>query len=150
MNKPVCRMVKTLFIFVAILSGSCKNYSENSGNSGADKASDDLLRPKIEFAETEHDFGQVIDGEKVGWYFYYKNTGESDLIILNARASCGCTVADYERKPLPPGGEGKLKVIYDSSGRKGKEIKQVKVETNAENSFVQLQLEVEVFEKSNL
>jgi len=99
--------------------------------------------PEIVFNETEHDFGRVIQGEKVGWFFKYRNEGDADLIISKASASCGCTVPDYDRKPLSPGEESKIKVVYDSSGRSGTELKTVTIESNT-GKPVKLKLIVEV------
>ena len=98
----------------------------------------------IEFAELERDFGKITEGEKVGWYFKYRNAGESDLLISNVITTCGCTVSKYSKKPLSPGEEEELQIIVDSSGRKGKEIKNVKIESNAQNNIVNLKLIFEV------
>ena len=104
-----------------------------------------ILEPAfLEFAELEHDFGKISEGEKVGWYFSYENTGGSDLVITNVHTTCGCTVPEFNRKPLPSGGMENLKVIFDSKGRKGKEIKTVSIESNAKNNVVNLKLYFEV------
>lgn len=98
----------------------------------------------IEFSELEHDFGIVTEGEKVGWYFEYKNVGDSDLLISNVITTCGCTAPHYSKKPLPAGGEEVLQIIFDSNGKNGKEIKNVKIESNAKNGMVNLKLIFEV------
>lgn len=98
----------------------------------------------IEFAELERDFGIIIEGEKVGWYFKYKNTGESDLLITNVLTTCGFTVSQFSQKPLSPGEEEELQIIFNSKGRSGKEIKNVRIESNAQNNIVNLKLIFEV------
>lgn len=98
----------------------------------------------IEFSEPEHDFGIVTEGEKVGWYFKYKNVGDSDLLISNVITTCGCTAPHYSKKPLPAGEEEVLQIIFDSNGKSGKEIKNVKIESNAKNGMVTLKLIFEV------
>ena len=98
----------------------------------------------IEFSELEHDFGIVTEGEKVGWYFKYKNVGGSDLLISNVITTCGCTAPHYSKKPLAAGGEEVMQVIFDSNGKSGKEIKNVKIESNAKNGAVNLKLIFEV------
>lgn len=98
----------------------------------------------IEFSDLEHDFGIVTEGEKVGWYFKYKNVGDSDLLISNVITTCGCTAPHYSKKPLAAGGEEVLQIIFDSKGKSGKEIKNVKIESNAKNGVINLKLIFEV------
>ncbi|MCF8391220.1 MAG: DUF1573 domain-containing protein [Bacteroidales bacterium] len=98
----------------------------------------------IEFEELEHDFGIVNEGETVGWYFKYKNVGETDLLITNVRTSCGCTVPQYSKKPLAPGEQELMQIIFDSKGKSGKEIKNVTIESNAQNNSISLTLIFEV------
>ncbi len=131
-----------LFFLFIMLFASCGEQVRQENEKPAGNGEP----PRIVFEETEYDFGRVSEGEKVGWYFTFRNEGGSDLIITNARASCGCTVPEYSREPVPPGGEGKVKVIYDSSGRGGKEIKTVTIESNAINNVSRLNLKVEVTE----
>src|SRR6476620_10758425 len=45
--------------------------------------------PKMTFPSTEHDFGTINQGDKVEYAFNFKNTGDADLIITNAKGSCG-------------------------------------------------------------
>ena len=129
-----------ILFFSLLVLFSCNSPEEETEKSPAN----DQGNPKIAFDKTEHDFGRVKQGEKVGWFFTYKNVGDSDLIIKRASASCGCTVPEYNKKPLPPGEEASLKVIYDSSGRLGMEVKTITLQSNAENALVKLKLKVEV------
>src|SRR5690606_22524075 len=46
------------------------------------------------FDKSEHDFGSISEGENVTYDFAFKNTGKSDLIITDAKGSCGCTVPE--------------------------------------------------------
>lgn len=100
--------------------------------------------PVITFEKTEHDFGTVVDGEKVTYNFKFKNTGESDLVITSAKGSCGCTVADPPAKPIPPGEEGFISVTFDSHGREGFQKKEVTVVTNCQPNTKILQFRVNV------
>lgn len=77
-----------------------------------------------------HDFGNITEGERVTTVFTFENTGESPLIISNARGSCGCTVPDYPHKPIAPGATGEIKVSFDSSNRAGKQDKTVTLDAN--------------------
>ena len=76
-------------------------------------------------------FGNIIEGEEVNIEFRIKNTGKGDLIIANAKSSCGCTVAELPKKLLAPGEEGEIEVIFDSENRIGKQRKNITLMTNA-------------------
>jgi hypothetical protein len=71
----------------------------------------------ITYPETEFDFGEIEEGEKVNHEFKFKNTGKEPLVISKAQGSCGCTVPDWPREPIPVGGEAIIKVQYDSRGK---------------------------------
>ena len=87
--------------------------------------------PEILFEETSHYFGDIKYGEKVEHIFKFKNTGNSDLIIYNATGSCGCTVPQWSKEPIPPGGEAEIKVVFDSKGKLGKQNNSVTLFTNS-------------------
>lgn len=103
----------------------------------------------LTFNKPEHDFGKVKAGEKVGCIFTYTNTGDADLVITSASASCGCTVPRFDKKPVPPGGAGTIEVIFDTSGREGIQTKTVVVQSNAENNLVILRIIADVTKKGS-
>jgi hypothetical protein len=86
--------------------------------------------PEMTFEKTTHHFGEIIEGEKVSFVFRFTNTGGSDLVIASAQGSCGCTVPEFTREPIKPGGKGELKVTFDSSGRAGMQSKTITVISN--------------------
>lgn len=85
---------------------------------------------KFEFEKDVHDFGEIMQGEKVAYSFKFKNTGNADLVITSARGSCGCTVPEYPKDPIAPGKEGKIDVIFDSTGKSGQQNKKVTIVAN--------------------
>jgi hypothetical protein len=87
--------------------------------------------PLLVFTDTAHDFGLMNAGERVEHEFAFKNTGKSPLIIAGATSSCGCTVPEYSREPIPPGGSGTLKVTFSSAGKQGHILKAISVSSNA-------------------
>lgn len=98
-----------------------------------------LIGPRIVVPQPEHDFGDIIQGEKVSHNFVVTNTGGDVLIISNVRASCGCTAALPDKKELAPGETTNIKVEFNSLGRIGKQDKSVYVSSNdKENPQVQL------------
>jgi hypothetical protein len=86
--------------------------------------------PVLQFDRVEHDFGTINEGESVEHTFAVKNTGEAPLIIQKAAPSCGCTVPDWTKKPIPAGGTGFVKAKFDSSGKPGMQNKTITVTAN--------------------
>jgi hypothetical protein len=143
------KMFAVYFIFLyPALFLSCSQFGKESSGEVTETKADSTKLPVIEFISTEHDFGVINEGEKVGWYFKFRNTGKGNLLIINASASCGCTVPEYSREPIPPGGEGTIRVVFDASGREGSQVKQLTIETNAVPSFTLLTLKAEI--KNNM
>lgn len=130
-----------LSLCILLFTVSCKQDNKNNGQIStevvnnpvsADGSSDLDKLPKFEFANKTHDFGVIIEGEKVSYTFKYKNTGKSDLIISSAKGSCGCTVPKYNKEPLPAGKEGFVEVIFDSSGKNGMQSKTITLMANTQ------------------
>jgi hypothetical protein len=86
----------------------------------------------IQFEETEYNFGKVKAGTPVKHEYKFKNTGKEPLVISNAKGSCGCTVPDWPKEPIPVGGTGKILVEFDSKGKSGNQTKQVTVTANTD------------------
>ena len=106
-----------------------------------------LEGPKIVFDTTSYNFGKVYEGEKVGWYFKYRNTGDKNLILTNVTAGCGCTIPDYSKEPLSPGKRGEIKVVFDSEGRVGHQYKTISVESNGQPKMIELIITAEIIKK---
>ena len=86
---------------------------------------------KIEFEESVHDFGTFSEEEAfVNHSFKFKNTGNAPLVIIKAKATCGCTVPSYPKAPIAPGESGVIDVKYSAIGRPGAFNKSVKITTN--------------------
>lgn len=86
--------------------------------------------PVITFDDAVHDFGTIAKGEKVTYAFHFKNTGNNDLIIRHAQASCGCTVPEWPKEPVPPGKDGYVTVTFDSEGKSGSIQKTITIIAN--------------------
>jgi len=66
---------------------------------------------------TTRDLGKIKEGAIVEISWNFKNTGNKPLIISNATAGCGCTIADKPREPVAPGQEGVIKARFNSQGQ---------------------------------
>lgn len=60
------------------------------------------------------DIGTVKKGEKRTLFFELTNSSEEEIQIDLVDA-CECTRVEYPRRPIPPGGKGRLEVTFDSS-----------------------------------
>ncbi|MBL7703448.1 MAG: DUF1573 domain-containing protein [Ferruginibacter sp.] len=94
----------------------------------------------VQIIDTAYDFKTVNEGEKVIYNYRFKNTGTKPLVIVEASASCGCTVPQKPEKPVLPGETGFIKVAFDSKGRPGEAHKTITVISNAKPEFPQLVL----------
>ena len=84
----------------------------------------------MELYEGSHDFGTIQQGEIVSHIFKFKNTGNAPLVIEKTGVSCGCTTPTYTKKPIMPGEEGEITVEFNSSGKTGRQDKEVRVYYN--------------------
>jgi hypothetical protein len=100
--------------------------------------------PVIEFEKDLHDFGKLIAGEKAVFTFKFKNAGKSDLVISQVKSSCGCTVPKFTKDPIEPGGEGQIKVTFDSSGRSGIQNKAITVVYNGQPNSAIVRIKAQV------
>ncbi|MEM8938545.1 MAG: DUF1573 domain-containing protein [Bacteroidota bacterium] len=86
--------------------------------------------PSFKFEEDLHDFGTIKDGDVVEHIFKFTNTGEAPLIISDAKATCGCTIPEKPTEPIPVGGEGEIKVRFNSKNKPGIQNKTVTLTAN--------------------
>ncbi|MBN2521688.1 MAG: DUF1573 domain-containing protein [Bacteroidales bacterium] len=102
-------------------------------------------KPKamINWSETAMDFGQVPYNQPIEVEFRFQNSGMFPLIINNVEPSCGCTVADFPKQPIPAGGEGSIKVTFDAK-LSGYFSKTITVHSNTEEKITTLFIKGEV------
>lgn len=97
------------------------------------------------FNNTVHDFGTIKEGETVQTKFTFTNTGQVDLIIVDARGSCGCTVPDYPKNtPIAPGATGEILVSFDSSNKPNMQQKTVTISANTSSGRETLRIKAMV------
>ncbi len=132
-----------LSIAISFLTLSCNQKKETLPN-GEEKVSPEIIdnpatasgiadseKPaEFEFEVTNHHFGDINAGEIVSYEFKFKNIGGKDLVITQATGSCGCTVPEYSKEAIKPGGSGKIKVTFNSEGKSGMQSKTISVLAN--------------------
>lgn len=105
-------------------------------------------KPNLAFDKVVHNFGELKeDGGTKTYEFKFKNTGGQPLVIHNAKASCGCTTPQWTRTPIPPGGSGYVKAIFNPINRPGAFNKTITISSNAENATVILRINGKVLPK---
>jgi hypothetical protein len=101
--------------------------------------------PVTKFSTTSYDFGDMKQGEKKEYTFELVNSGKRDLIIRNVRSSCGCTAVSPSKNIIAPGETAPIKVVFDSTGKKGRQSKTVTVITNdPKNSTTTLRISTNI------
>lgn len=60
---------------------------------------------------TEHDFGQVALSDTVTTVFRVR-AGDGPVVLLSATTDCGCTRAEFPKRPLRPGDMAEVKVVF--------------------------------------
>ena len=135
-------MRKSIGLFalsLVVLATACKQES------AADKITDADIKaieaekalvgklPKVQLDKEIHDFGTIAEGTVAETEFIVTNTGEGDLLIVDAKGSCGCTVPEPPKDPIKPGASAPIKVSFDSKGKPGAQEKTVTLTTNSEN-----------------
>lgn len=86
--------------------------------------------PVIKFNEESFDFGDIKQGASVEHTFTVRNEGKRDLIIRDVKTSCGCTAVVPPKKLVAAGENVPLKVVFNSTGKSGRQNKTITIITN--------------------
>lgn len=130
----------TILLPLVLTLPSCK---DDTGKDANGKLATDLINnpasandkgqkevPVFSFEETQFHFGEIKSGDIVTHDFKFKNTGNAPLVINSASGSCGCTIPEYSKDPIPQGKEGIIKVKFDSHNKSGMVAKTVTILAN--------------------
>lgn len=107
-----------------------------------EKAVKKVRKPKAKFSfvDKKHEFGFVDEGSIVKHNFAFTNTGKIPLIIKNAETTCGCTVPEWPKEPIPPGESGIIKATFDTKGKLGSQNKEITIWANTHPSKTKIAL----------
>ncbi|MFT7072330.1 DUF1573 domain-containing protein [Patiriisocius sp. Uisw_017] len=130
-NSILIVAVTALFVFTSCKEKAADSVSDTNVTAAADRDSKAGEYPVMTFAEKEYDFGELAQGTAVEHIFKFTNTGKSNLVIVDAKSSCGCTVPTFTDKPVAPGESGELLVKFNGSG-KNQVSKTVTITANTE------------------
>lgn len=152
-------MIKKIVCIVAVasllLTASCKKETTETtevtveGNTASPEITPIAVDPNAKYAtmdfdKREHDFGNIMQGDKVETVFTFTNNGEADLVITDAKGSCGCTVPEYPKTPVKPGEKASMRVSFDSSGKKGQNKKSITIHANTKSGVEKLTITVNI------
>ena len=118
-------------LLIGLISTGCKGKKQQEEN---------LLPTEMSFSEKSFDFGNMVKSETVLHTFTFANTGNNILRISDVETTCGCTTVDYPKETIAPGGTGKIEVAFNSSGRYGKQYKEIRIFANIPKGYQTLQL----------
>ncbi|MBS9773591.1 MAG: DUF1573 domain-containing protein [Tenacibaculum sp.] len=136
MKRVILVSVLSLGIFVSCGKENAKSKIKKENLVEAQKRdANSVGAPIVSFDKSEYDFGTVNEGEIVETTFVLTNKGKSDLLILDAKATCGCTVPKWSKDPIKPGEKSEIQVRFNTSGKPNKQTKTVTLTTNTEKGI---------------
>jgi hypothetical protein len=103
----------------------------------------------IQWIDSARDFGSITEGQRLALSFRFKNTGDKPLVIESVKPTCGCTIADYPKEPVAPGGEGEITGEFDSNGREGMQHKHMTVRLNVAQQAQDISFQVNVLPRKS-
>ena len=103
---------------------------------------DIILLPVITFDLDSIDIGVMKHGDLREVLFPFTNTGDADLVIELVTA-CKCTEIEWPVLPIPAGGKGLIRAIFDSTTQKrGLLVKALDVISNTDPMLVEAKFSV--------
>lgn len=152
-------MKKITILFAFIISSSlfiaCGNGDAaakiNKDNLDNAKSRDVEIKKgaaSISFDNPVYDFGTVNEGEIIEKVFKVTNSGKTDLVIMDAQVTCGCTVPVWPKKPIKPGQTEDIKVRFNTNGKPNRQQVSVTLITNTESGREILRLKGAVTPKT--
>lgn len=135
-----------LFIFIPIALVNCDVRRKDKIADDAGKFTELALHDSttIQLIDSVFNFGTINEGDKVEHSFKFKNIGKKALVIIEASATCGCTIPEKPEKPVMPGETGVIKVVFNSKAKQGHQEKTITVAANTFTDFPYLKLVGEV------
>jgi hypothetical protein len=134
-------MKKNIILFALLITTTCLVSCAN-GNASTKVNKENLDNAKyrdteiekgvatISLDKREYDFGAVNEGDIVETVFKVTNSGDTDLVITDAKVTCGCTVPIWPKEAIKPGETKDVKVRFNTSGKNNRQQKNITLITN--------------------
>ena len=81
---------------------------------GKRSATTGTKQTSVSLSERDVQFGSFLMSERQERKVTLKNTGDAPLVIHGVDTSCGCTHVEYSQRPLRPGEETTLLIVYEA------------------------------------
>lgn len=101
------KLFLTLFVLVSGLFLTAQEVKND--------ATTDPNAPVFQFETEVIDYGKINQNANGVRKFKFKNVGKSALLITSISSSCGCTVPNYPKEPIQPGGSGEIEIAYNTA-----------------------------------
>ncbi|WP_266205434.1 DUF1573 domain-containing protein [Pontibacter kalidii] len=134
------------FAFAALFVGGAVAQEKPKATAPQEQATNG---PALAFTETEHNFGEITQGDVVEHTFEFKNTGTQPLVLERVDVTCGCTTPAWTKEPVMPGKTGFITAKYNSAGRLGQQKKAIVVHSNAADGAKYIYIVANIKEKTN-
>ncbi len=105
-----------------------------------------LAQARLEPVTSSIELGQVEWDNPVTIEFRVKNSGKIPLLIADVMSSCGCSVPHWSSRPIEPGMESVISVVYDAKTL-GKFHKEITVYSNSDTDLTYLSFTGQVVRK---
>jgi outer membrane lipoprotein SlyB len=119
------------FLIIGASFMSFKTVDCNNSNTGTHTR----IYSSVKWKTDVVDLGEIPQSKPVTIEFEFTNTSNADVIVANAQASCGCTVADYPKTPIAAGKTAKITATFNAA-TKGAFTKNVTVTIQNEEAKV--------------
>lgn len=95
------------------------------------------MAPKLAIENALYDFGKLENNKKLTTEFVLSNNGKKPLEIRSVKPNCSCISTELVDKTIPVGGNTRLKVSFNTAGRRGNQQKSVAIFSNDPHASTQ-------------
>jgi hypothetical protein len=104
----LCSLFMAGVLFMSFTGTECKNISLAASQSVG-------IYSAIKWKTEAVDLGEIPVNKPVTIAFEFTNTSDAAVIVIDAKASCGCTVADYPKQPIAAGKSAIITATYNAA-----------------------------------
>ncbi len=138
------RLKAIYLLVVIILVAQCQTAPQNTNEEQEAESKEFTGTPEITFENDFFDLGPLQSGEIASVYLTFTNTGNGLLVVQDVKTTCGCTATDWNKAPVKPGEKERIEITFDSSGLSGKQVKNITIQTNADERPAVITLTAEI------
>jgi hypothetical protein len=93
--------------FMSFSTNECSHEKRSSKSIG--------LLSAVKWKTETIDLGEIKQNKPVTIEFEFTNTSNTEVIVTNAQASCGCTVANFPKQPIAAGKSAIITATYNAA-----------------------------------